>query len=116
MPCIELNISKKISKASKKILSDRLTTDITLIPGKTQEQVMVVIRDDSYIQMGDKFLENGAFINMGCFGTADQESNRNYAMRMYEILNEELGIDKDDIYMNLTERLWWGCHGTVVTG
>ncbi len=116
MPVIELNVSQKIDKAKKKRIADRISEDITLIPGKQQFELMSVIRDDSYIQLGDKFIENGAFINMSCFGSAEAQYNERYTLRLFEILKEELGIDGDDIYMNLTERKWWGCHGKVITG
>ena len=115
MPSLELNLSKKITKEQKKVLADFLSANVVMISGKTQDALMTVIRDDCYLQMGDAELENGAFINMNSFGPADPAEVEAYVKKIYEILEEELGMSPHDMYMNYTERSWWGCHGGVFT-
>ena len=113
MPSLEVTLSKKLTEVQKKTLADELTANVTLITGKEQFMVMTMIRDDVYMQMGDKVLENGAFVNLNCFGQANPEENKAYAVRICQILGEQLGIAGKDIYMNLTERSWWATNGTV---
>ncbi len=115
MPSIELKITKKMTREEKKRLADRLSEDIVLIEGKSQPQVMTIITDDVYIQQGAECLENAAFVNMNCFGHSNPKDNEKYTVRLFEILNEELGTEKQNIYMNLTEREWWGVGGQVFT-
>ena len=75
---------------------------------------MTSVQADCIIQMGGEVLENGAFVNMSCFGEAPAEDNKAYALALFQTLKDLIGVEKDDIYMNLTERSWWGCHGDVI--
>ena len=114
MPSIELKFARKISKEQKAAFAEKIAEDITIISGKAQHEVMVVIQDDCFITMGKDILENGVFINMNSFSTSDQAQLEEYAVKLFGRLNEYFDVSKDDIYMNLTERSWWGCHGGVV--
>lgn len=113
MPSLEFKFAKKLTKEQKAAFADKISEDITIISGKAQHEVMVVIQDDCFITMGKDILENGVFINMNSFSTSDPAQLEKYAVNLFERLKEFFDVSKDDIYMNLTERNWWGCHGGV---
>lgn len=112
MPYIAVNTSKSLSAQQKDALKSVLGEKITLIPGKTEERLMVDIADGRSLyfagQPGDI-----AFVEIRCFGKTAPEAQKAYAAAVFEALEKQLGLSADKVYYNHIDLETWGAGGAL---
>ena len=102
MPYIDVKLAKQASRKQERIISDKLGEAITLIPGKTQKGLMVAISSDEHIYKGGDFLEFGAYINVVLKSGSSREDCEKLNQRIFEIMEEDLKIPSDNVYVTFT--------------
>jgi phenylpyruvate tautomerase PptA (4-oxalocrotonate tautomerase family) len=111
MPYIGLNISEKLSESQKEKLKSEIGRLITVIPGKTEEVTIVDISGGRSMYMGGKAIPC-AYVDIRVYTKADPEGKKRFAEELFTVLEGELGIPKDNVYMSVLEFEQWGGHGT----
>lgn len=108
MPFINSKISVKVTKEKEQIVKEKLGKAIELIPGKTEEWLMVGFEDNYKLYFKGETLEKGAFVDVKIFGKASKQSYDNLTKAICDIFNEELTIPADKIYITYKEVETWG--------
>lgn len=111
MPFINSKISIKITKEQEEKIKTRLGQAISLIPGKSETWLMVGFEDEYSLYFKGKSGEI-AFIEVKIFGKAPKNAYDDLTAAICDIYNEEIGIDKDKIYVKYEEVENWGFNGS----
>ena len=111
MPFINSKISIKITSEEKDIIKTKLGSAIELIPGKSEDWLMVGFEDECSLYFKGKASEKIAFIEVKIFGTTSKEAYSMLTSEICNIYNDVLGIPKDKIYVKYEEVSNWGWNG-----
>lgn len=112
MPFINSKVTVKMTEEKKEAIKKKLGEAISLIPGKSENWLMVGFDDgyDLYFQ-GNKDGES-AFIEVSVFGNASPSAFDALTGAICEIFESELKIPKNRIYVKYQEISNWGWNGT----
>ena len=113
MPYIAVNTTEKLSEAQKEKIKAELGLLITIIPTKTESGLMVDFSDSKTIYKAGKPV-SGAFIDLRLFRKADFEPKKKFTESVYELFSRELGIQKENMTINIVELDNWGATGTLL--
>ncbi|MEQ8199583.1 MAG: phenylpyruvate tautomerase MIF-related protein [Clostridiaceae bacterium] len=111
MPFINSRVTVKLSDEKEESIKSRLGKAIELIPGKSEEWLMLGFEDNYKLYFKGEALEKGAFIDVKIFGKASKEAYNNLTAEICEIFADELGIPGDKIYVKYEEVDNWGWNG-----
>ena len=111
MPCIQLNVSKKIDESHEISIKSKLGKAIALLPGKSENWLMITFKDDMPIYFKGTKDTPAAFVAVGVYGREDGSAFDKLTAKICEILGEELGIPADPIYVQYTATSHWGWNG-----
>lgn len=111
MPQIEFSTGRKLSKEQKENIVKAFGKVITVLPGKTEPDLMLDIEDDKELYLGGKRTD-GAYINMKMYLNTPIEDKKNFTEAVFVEL-EKLGFSKDTIYMTITGMDHWCVGGTM---
>ena len=110
MPFINIKTNVKISKESEISIKSSLGEAITNIPGKSEAWLMVGLEPE-YILYFKGEDSPAAMVEVRIFGGANRPSYNKMTSEICRILNYELGIPQDRIYVKYTETENWGWNG-----
>lgn len=113
MPYIAVNTTVSLPKAVKDEIKNELGRVITLIPGKTEEVLMVDISDGHTIYFAGKEMEKCAFIDVRCYRNSTFEANKAFTEAVYLAMKNITGIEEKDLYLSISELPVWGTKGTL---
>lgn len=111
MPFINTKINCSISDQQKSILKEELGKAISLIPGKSQEWLMLGFEDDYSLYFKGKDYEKLAYVDVKLFGKAEKAAYNELTAAICNIYNTILGIPKECIYITYEEISNWGWNG-----
>ena len=111
MPYIAVNTTQKLSDAMKEKIKAELGRLITLIPTKTESGLLVDFSGDRTIYMAGKNVD-GAFIELRLLNKFELEPKKKFTEEVFEMLSRELGLKKENMYLNILEFSDWGAGGT----
>ena len=111
MPYIRTTVSTPLSEENKTNLKSKLGEAIALIPGKSESWLMLSFEDNmSMYFKGDNSAEY-AYLEVSIFGSTSDAAYDRLTAALSEIINEELGIDRSNIYIKYEEADHWGWNG-----
>ncbi|MBE5769407.1 MAG: hypothetical protein E7333_07460 [Clostridiales bacterium] len=110
MPYIATTSNVAISARKQQTIKERMGEAIELIPGKTENWLMLSFRDnvDMFFNGTD---EPCAICQVKIFGTAADEDYARLTETLTDIVREELDIEADRIYVAYEEIRVWGWNG-----
>jgi phenylpyruvate tautomerase PptA (4-oxalocrotonate tautomerase family) len=110
MPCIQTTVNVKITPAQEEAVKCRLGQAITLLPGKSEQWLMLTFRGDArvYFQGNDA---PAAYVEVALFGRAPDAAYEKLTAAVTTILEEELKIPASRIYVKYEETSHWGYQG-----
>jgi len=111
MPYIAVNTSEKLSDAQKEKIKTEFGRLITIIPTKTEATTLVDFSDSRTMYMAGENI-SGAFIELRLWHTYDFECKKQFTEAVFEMLSRELGLKKENMYLNIVELDDWGSAGT----
>lgn len=111
MPFISLKTSVNLSKEKEELLRQRLGEIIEIIPGKSEEWLMIGFEDNYKLHFKGEELLKGAFINLKIFGKTTKEIYAQLTKELCSLLNEVLEIPRDKIFITYDEVENWGWNG-----
>lgn len=112
MPFISTKTTVNITPEKKDVITKKLGKAIELIPGKSESWLMLSFEDGLTMYFkgrGDRPL---AFVEVKIFGQASKSSYDKLTKAITEIVNEELAISPDCIYVKYEEVSNWGWNGS----
>ncbi|MBR4949997.1 MAG: hypothetical protein IKZ25_04390 [Clostridia bacterium] len=111
MPYINLATTEKLSDETKKTLKEEFGKAITLIPGKTEQWLMINLEGEKTMSLGGEF-KPCAIVDIWIYGSSTAEAYENVTKKVTEILEKYLDLSRENIYVCYQERLLWGHNGS----
>jgi len=111
MPYIAVNTSEKLSDAQRENIKTEFGRLITIIPTKTEATTLVDFSESRTMYMAGANI-SGAFIELRLWHKYDFECKKQFSEETFEMLSRELGLKKENMYINIVELDDWGSGGT----
>lgn len=110
MPYIHTMTNVGISGKKEQIIKQRMGEAIELIPGKTENWLMLSFQDDAhmYFKGAD---DPCAICQVKLYGSATEDAYEKLTAALTDILCEELDLVTDRIYVTYQEIGTWGWNG-----
>ncbi len=112
MPCIQTKVNVKLSQETERSIKAKLGEAVALIPGKSENWLMLTFEDQCRIWFRGEDSAPAAFVEVKIYGKAPGTVYDKLTARITEILDEELGIAADHIYVKYEEVAHWGWNGS----
>lgn len=111
MPYIRTTVSKELTDTNKENLKSKLGQAIALIPGKSESWLMLTFEDKTDMYFKGDGSQDYAYLEVSIFGSTSDAAYDRLTAALSEIINEELGIDRANIYIKYEEAEHWGWNG-----
>ncbi len=111
MPYIRTTVSKPLTTENKESLKSKLGEAIALIPGKSEAWLMLAFEDNINMYFKGDGTQDYAYLEVSLFGSASDAAYDRLTAALSEIINEELGIDRANIYIKYEQTDHWGWNG-----
>lgn len=112
MPYIRTTVSKELTEQNKENLKTKLGQAIALIPGKSEAWLMLAFEDKINMYFKGDGSQDYAYLEVSLFGSTSDAAYDRLTAALSEIINEELGIDRANIYIKYEEAEHWGWNGS----
>lgn len=112
MPYIRLELNRYLSDSERLTLAQKAAELVGRLPGKLASRTMVNIAShcDLYLNGQDRAL---AFVEVRMFNQAEQQDKTELVERLFELLEAEFSIAREDAFMNVIELPSWGKNGSL---
>lgn len=110
MPFIDSKITGTVSAEKKESIKTRLGQAISIL-NKSETYLMVGFEDNYDLFMAGKKLEKGAYVSVSLFGNASSDAYDKMTAKICEILEDELSIPGDKVYVSYHGVNDWGWNG-----
>ena len=111
MPSIKTTVSKEISESARNNLIKKFGEAIALFPGKSETWLMLAFNDNTPMTFGGNSDGDYALLEVALFGSASDSAYDRMTAALSSIVNEELGIAPDKVYIKYEETNHWGWSG-----
>jgi len=112
MPFISTRTTVSIDSEKRESIKTKLGKAIELIPGKTENWLMLSFQDKLPMYFKGTNKEPLAFVEVMLLGSASREAYDKLTNEITNIINEELGIKPSGIYIKYEECSHWGWNGS----
>lgn len=110
MPFINVKTNTPVSAAKAETIKSALGQAITAIPGKSETWLMVGIEPEQMLWMQGSDAP-AAMVDITIYGSASASAYNTMTGKVTAILNSELGIAPNRIYVKYAETEYWGWNG-----
>jgi hypothetical protein len=111
MPFIRANVSTPVSNEKELAIKSGLGKTIQLIPGKTESGLMVEIVENCTLYLAGNQDNKTAYVKVELRGDLDDEASNNVTHSICELLEKELCIPQNRVYVTYECIRQWGCNG-----
>ncbi len=111
MPYISTKTNVAISKDKEIKIKNLLGKAIELLPGKSENWLMLSFEDECRLYFKGKSDKSIAYVEVKLFGKSTKEAYDKLTFEITNILNQELDITPDNIYVKYEEVSHWGYNG-----
>ena len=111
MPFINTKVSVALSEEKEQVIKSKLGQAIALIPGKSESWLMTNFEDQCHLYFRGDNSEPIAFVEVKVYGKENPSAFDALTGAICKILNEELGITADHIYVEYQATGNWGWNG-----
>jgi len=111
MPYINTTTTAKITKEKEEELVREFGKAIELIPGKSEEWLMLNFTDSARMAFRGTDEGGAAMLEVEIFGSADAESKASLTEELCKIITRVLGIKGERVYVKYRECDCWGYNG-----
>ena len=110
MPFINVKTNVPVGSDKEKAIKSALGRDITALPGKTENWLMVGLEPECHLWFKGTD-EPAALVDVSVYGGADADAYRALTGKVSALLAEELGLKPDRIYVKYSSTPDWGWTG-----
>ena len=111
MPYIKLTTTAKVDGAKANALKAEFGKAIECFPGKTESWLMVNIEGEQNMWFRGDDSADTAMVDVDLFGTVAAPASDKMTAALCKILQKELGIAPDRVYVKYTGYANWGWNG-----
>lgn len=112
MPCIQVKTNVKVGEPEAVKIKTVLGDAISLMPGKSEDWLMVSIEDQCQMYFGGKSEKPIAMVEVKILGTVvDKTGAEGMTGEITGLLGDTLGISPDHIYIKYEASPDWGWNG-----
>ena len=111
MPFINTKVNVTIPEEKEKELKERLGEAIKLIPGKSEQWLMLAFEDECRMYFKGDAGKPLAFVNVKIYGSEQKEAFNNLTKEITKIMNEVLSIEAANVYVAYEPISSWGWNG-----
>ncbi len=111
MPYINTTVNTTVTKEAQTAIKTRLGKAISLIPGKTEEWLMLSFNENKDMYFRGSNEKPLAYVTVSLFGSASDSAYDALTAEITEIVGEELAIEPSCIYVKYEEINHWGWNG-----
>lgn len=111
MPYIQTKVSVSLTKEKEQILKEKFGKAISLLPGKSEGWLMLDFADNCRLWFRGDNSEPAAFLQVQVFGAANGSAFEKLTAELTGILQSELNISPDHIYISYAATPHWGWNG-----
>lgn len=111
MPYINLKTTKTVAPEKCESLKAAFGKAIESFPGKTEAWLMVGIEDDAKLWFKGDASSDSAIVDVDLLGQVNSSASEKMTSVVCDILERELGISPDRIYVKYTGYNDWGWNG-----
>lgn len=108
MPFIDVKTSCALNEERIEKIKSELGRAIALIPGKSENWLMVNIDDNCNLYFKGTDDKNTAFVNVSIFGETSKSSCESLTAEICNILEKSAGIPSDRVYVKFEFSNMWG--------
>lgn len=112
MPFINTKTNIEITKGKEEMIKKKLGKAIQLIPGKSEEWLMVSFEDRCSLYFKGESNNPIAFVEVKILGIASSEDYMKLTAAISDILQDELNIAPNQVYIRYEETQYWGWNGS----
>ena len=110
MPMIEAKVTMELPAEKRDVLKAEFGKAVSVI-GKPESYLMVNLVDKQDLYFAGSKLDKGACVEVKVFGSVDSASSDKMTARLCEILQKELGIPGNAVYVSYWGTSNWGWNG-----
>ncbi len=111
MPFINSKVTTKITKEQETEIKSRLGKAIELIPGKSEQWLMLAFEPETTMYFRGDNSEAIAFVDVSVYGGENKSAFENLTGAICDIYQDVLGIASDHVYVKYTAVANWGWNG-----
>ena len=111
MPFIETKTNVSVTAEKEKALKERLGKAISLIPGKSENWLMLAIEGDVHMYFRGDDSQPTAFVDVKIYGGSDPDAFRKMTTELTNVYKEVLNIAPDHMYIRYFGSTDWGWNG-----
>lgn len=108
MPYINLKTTKKLSSENCEAIKTAFGKAIECFPGKTEAYLMVGIEDGIKLWFRGDASADSAILDVELLGAVNSGASEKMTIAICEILEKELNISPDRVYVKYTGYSDWG--------
>ena len=112
MPFIDAKISVALTLAQEESVKQKLGKAISLIPGKSEAWLMLNIQPECHLYFQGNNQEPSAMVEVKLLGAASPDAYQKMTAEVTKILNGELGIPANRVFVKYDEVQHWGWNGS----
>ncbi len=113
MPFIGVKTANKLTPSQKLAVKAGMGQAVELIPGKTESKLMMSIEDGLDLFFRGEEKTSCAFVEVRLKDEAAFEAKAAMTAKIFDVLEKEAGVAKDDAYVNIQEYPEWGSRGVL---
>lgn len=110
MPYLAISTNEEIPRAKKDTLKSALGNLIPIIPGKSEPDLMLEFRDGASMFMGGAAAPC-AYVDLRVYTKTDDGAKKHFTSEVLSLLERELKIKTENLYMTIAEFDNWGYDG-----
>lgn len=114
MPFIKIKTSCAISEEQEKDLKKHIGKAIELVPGKSEEYLLLEFEDNSRLWLSGKNDEPIAYIEAAIFGNEPHYGYDSFTAEITKLFAEVMNCRPDHIYIKYEDIIAWGVQGMYI--
>ena len=111
MPFLISRVNRPINREQEVSLKTRLGRAIKLVPGKSEEYLLLGFEDNCRLWLRGDDSEPIAYIEANIFGNEGHFGNDAFTSEVTMMFHEVLGIAPENVYINYADIPDWGAGG-----
>ena len=111
MPMIEAKVTMELPAEKRDVLKAEFGKAISIM-GKPESYLMINLVDKQDLYFGGNKLDKGAYVEVKVLGSIDGGASGKMTVKLCEILEKELGIPGNAVYVSYWGTANWGWNGS----
>ena len=108
---IEAKVTMQLPAEKRDVLKAEFGKAISIL-GKPESYLMINLVENQDLYFGGKKLDNGAYVEIKVLGNVDSSSSNKMTAKICEILEKQLDIPGDAVYVSYFGTSNWGWNGS----